>query len=244
MLKKYTSGIGICIISILLYLGIGMFFSLFISDSVTLTIITDILISILGVIYYRKSVRTQKIHECTRLDNNLFWKLFGIVFVVWTITQVTVTWYYNSFGDKFLDRYNSNISKNVLFYLFLTLLFAPASEEILMRGVIYPTLKKICRPYIAALLSSIIFAAMHGTIVHMIIGIYCGIFFVLIYEYTGHIRYSILVHMIYNTLSVFFGTLKLPGFFFTSWFVIMSNCTLIISFIVTAFYFKHSKSRI
>ena len=142
-----------------------------------------------------------------------------------------VTWYYNTFGDRLLDNYNANVIENASAYIILTLFLAPMAEEILMRGIVYPTLKNICRPWIAAAISSFVFAVLHGTAVHLLIGMYCGFYFIYIYEYTGKLRYSIWGHMFYNILSVFFSNLAVPDWCFTAGFVTIANIALIMVFI-------------
>lgn len=238
-MKKYIINIGICIAAILLYLGTGLIFSLFIHDNVAITALTDIIVSIMGAIYYRKIVYRKD--RSVNSNKNTWFNLIWITMIIWIITQVTVTWYYNTFGDNLLDNYNATMIGNRELYIFLTLLFAPVLEEILMRGVVYSTLKNICKPWIAALISAFIFAIMHGTMVHLVIGIVCGIYFLLSYEYTGKLRYAILSHMVYNFLSIGFSTISIPEWFFTPWFVIVSNIVLIVVFIKVALHFKKTK---
>lgn len=238
-MKKYITNIGICVAAIVLYLGTGLILSLFIHDSVAITALTDIIVSIMGAVYYRKFV--YKKDRSVKSDKNTWFNLVWITMIIWIITQVTVTWYYNTFGDSLLDNYNATVTENEELYIILTLFFAPVLEEILMRGVVYPTLKNICKPWIATLISAFVFAIMHGTIVHLVVGMVCGIYFLLSYEYTGKLRYAILSHMVYNFLSIGFSGLSIPEWFFTPWFVIVSNIVLIAMFIKVALYLKETK---
>lgn len=227
-MKKYIINIGICVTSIALYLAIGLTISIFISDSVFLTTITDIIISIVGLTYYRKKICPN--NQSVKSDKNTWLYLIEITFGLWIITQITITWYYNTFGDRLLDVHNSTISISPTIYLFLTLVFAPIAEEVLIRGIVYPTLKNICKPWIATLISSFIFSFLHGTVVHLFTGIYCGIYFVFVYEYTGKLRYAILAHMIYNSMSLLLSGINIPKWCFTTGFVLVSNIILIAIF--------------
>lgn len=238
-MKKYIINIGICIAAILIYLGTGLILSLFIRDSVAITALTDIIVSIIGIVYYRKFI--SKENRSVKSDKNAWFNLLWFTMIIWIITQVTVTWYYNTFGDSMLDNYNASISSNEALYILLTIFFAPVLEEILMRGIVYPTLKNICKPWIAAIISSYVFAIMHGTIVHSLVGIICGISFLLAYEYTGKLRYAILNHMSYNFFSIVFTSLSVPNWFFSPWFVITSNTALIVVFVKVGLYLKQRK---
>ena len=238
-MKKYITNIGICVTSILSYLGIGIVLSLFIQDNILLTTIADIIISILGSIYYKKFI--YKKDRSVKSDKNTWFNVLWITIIIWIVTQITVTWYYNTFGDILLDNRNNTISNNTMLYIVLTLFMAPITEEILIRGIVYSSLKKICKTWIAAFISAFIFAILHGTVVHLIIGIYCGLYFLFVYEYTGKLRYAILSHMIYNFLSIGFSDLRFPDWVFTSWFVIISNIALIIIFIKVSLYLAQRK---
>ena len=57
---------------------------------------------------------------------------------------------------------------------------------------------------------AVLFALFHGTLVHIVIGIVCGILIAVVYEYTGDIKCNILLHVFYNSLSIFLGGIVLP----------------------------------
>lgn len=239
-MNKYVKNIGISLSSVVIYLLVGMILSRFISNSILMTIIDDIIVSVLGGIYYRKYIYRKE--RTVKSNKDTWFNLLWITIALWIITQITVTWYYCHFGDQLLDKYNTTKIGSPTLYVCLTLIFAPVAEEILIRGVMYPSLKFICKPWIAALISSAVFSILHGTIVHLIVGMYCGIFFLFVFEYTGKLRYSVLAHIIYNILSLGFTNLMLPQWFFTTAFVIISNILVIVAMVLFALHLRKTNS--
>ena len=85
--------------------------------------------------------------------------------------------------------------------LFLT----PITEELLFRGVLYQALRRRMPAGGAALLSAIVFAAMHGQIVLFIPFTVMGIILAMIYERSGSIVPTILVHACNNGIILLFA---------------------------------------
>jgi membrane protease YdiL (CAAX protease family) len=87
-------------------------------------------------------------------------------------------------------------------------LLAPAAEEILYRGVLFRTLWTCMGVFPAALISSVVFAALHfydgyGLASVAVFGTCCALF----YAATGSLRACIALHMLYNS------AIQLPEWF-------------------------------
>lgn len=80
-------------------------------------------------------------------------------------------------------------------------LLAPAAEELFFRGLIYRELKKAMRPLIAGGISAAVFGAVHGAAVWMLVGFLAGVALAWIYELTGSLWASVIVHLTNNTLA-------------------------------------------
>lgn len=90
------------------------------------------------------------------------------------------------------------------------ILLAPIAEEILFRGLIYPTIKNLGFPKVGLWISAIVFALMHQNMAGMIPFIFLGIVLVLVYEETDSLLAPILTHSIFNTANFLFMLYQVP----------------------------------
>lgn len=79
-----------------------------------------------------------------------------------------------------------------------TVIMAPLMEEILFRGMILGTLKKEMHPWIAIILSSVIFGVAHGTIIGIMYATGLGIMMGWLCVKFNSIIPSLVFHMAYN----------------------------------------------
>lgn len=81
-------------------------------------------------------------------------------------------------------------------------IFAPIGEEICFRGIILGGLLKTrCRPWIAILVSAIIFASFHGFGANFVTAMLFGILVGWLYWRTGSIIPGIIIHITNNSLT-------------------------------------------
>ena len=81
-------------------------------------------------------------------------------------------------------------------------IFAPIGEEICFRGIILGGLLKTrCRPWIAILVSAIIFASFHGFGANFVTAMLFGILAGWLYWRTGSIIPGIIIHITNNSLT-------------------------------------------
>lgn len=90
------------------------------------------------------------------------------------------------------------------------LILTPVIEEILFRGVLYQALRLRMPVGSAALLSAIVFALLHGQIVLLIPFTIMGVILALIYERSGSLWPTILVHACNNGIILLFAAGTLP----------------------------------
>ena len=84
---------------------------------------------------------------------------------------------------------------------------APICEELLFRGVIYPSLRDLGHPRLAIAASSLLFAAIHGSLALMLPLTVLAVILVWLYEKTGSIVTPILMHAAFNAVN--FAMIKL-----------------------------------
>jgi membrane protease YdiL (CAAX protease family) len=82
------------------------------------------------------------------------------------------------------------------------IVLAPIAEELLFRGVIFGTLRRFGSFGFAALVTAIIFSALHGHIFSFLPIAVLGIAFAHYYEKTRNIAWPIMLHALYNAISV------------------------------------------
>jgi membrane protease YdiL (CAAX protease family) len=84
----------------------------------------------------------------------------------------------------------------------VTLIFlAPTFEELIFRATIFSIMRSSCRPTFAALVSSLLFAAMHGGITIGIEAFFAGMIFSYAYILTQSILAPIILHIFNNTIA-------------------------------------------
>lgn len=103
-------------------------------------------------------------------------------------------------------------------FLLVTLLAvvtAPLGEEAIMRGALYPGLRRIPRvgAGTAALISSVAFGLMHANLYQFVLTVPLGMVLAGVYERTGRLRHVVVIHVAYNGLSL------LAPAWFVSWLV-------------------------
>lgn len=120
-------------------------------------------------------------------------------------------WYMLAVADASSVKYAASMSEaNILVYMFMISIAAPLGEESLFRYIVlngfmykFRNMKTPVKYTLSILLSAVLFAVMHGTGVHMIVGLFCGLALAIVYCTTNKLWLSILVHSVYNVGTLF-----------------------------------------
>lgn len=91
---------------------------------------------------------------------------------------------------------------DALVMLVLAGFIAPLGEELLFRGVIYTVFRERWGIWLGVLLSSLLFAIIHGDIAVGITGFLLGIVAAIVFELSGSLWTAVLVHAINNSLKI------------------------------------------
>lgn len=92
---------------------------------------------------------------------------------------------------------------DVLINLFIMALLPAFAEELFFRGALQKSLTRLTKyPAIAILLSTVVFAALHGTIFKMLPIFALGLMLGVIYQVTRNLWYTIIIHFLNNGLAV------------------------------------------
>jgi membrane protease YdiL (CAAX protease family) len=201
-----------------LYLFLAVIIHLIIEDTLVVTLISDIIITVIGLFLLNKF--TTKSETKTNHSVGLYLVVvLPLLLLVWFTCQLTSTTLYNIVGDANFDTYTDIAGSNIALYAFIALFVAPTTEEVLMRGFWFNWLKKRNMTLLGYILSPVIFAALHGTLVHYPTGILFGLFLCFIYELSDSIIPVIILHFGFNLFAVFLGGLKVPDMMLTVPFV-------------------------
>lgn len=92
------------------------------------------------------------------------------------------------------------IVKDVQYFMVVTAIVGPILEEIIFRKIIFGSLHKRFNFFISALISSLIFAAVHADFTHLLIYTAMGFTFAYLYVRTKRLIVPIAAHVAMNTL--------------------------------------------
>lgn len=200
-----------------------------IQDKILATVVMN-----LGFIAFGGVVYMTYFHaKVVRADSSLIERLVlacMLILPFWFFVQQFSGCLLRYIADVNFEQYQHAVASNYLLFILLTLIVAPITEELLMRGLLFNMLRRYVPLWIAYLLSASIFALLHGTLLHLYPGVVLGLLFTFVYVYTGQLRYSILCHLLYNGFSLLFSGLRLPNFVFMPVAVVLSQVFVIIIF--------------
>lgn len=118
-------------------------------------------------------------------------------------------WYTTRIDSNTLQTYTSVFRQNPMLYIAASCIFAPLGEESLFRYIIMNWVYDhtsnrfhYLSDLLCILISSAIFAVMHGTDAHLLSGLFFGFAVGLIYQSTHNLRICFFVHAFYNIGSL------------------------------------------
>ena len=89
-------------------------------------------------------------------------------------------------------------------FLFVVGLAAPFLEEIIFRGFLFATMRNNFGPWRATVYSSLLFAALHQSLIAFFPIFFLAIALAYLYERTGSLWPSIMLHITNNTVATLF----------------------------------------
>ncbi|GGB71632.1 CPBP family intramembrane glutamic endopeptidase [Fictibacillus barbaricus] len=132
----------------------------------------------------------------------VLWSIIGI-FMAYAAQIIASLIELNVFGIEPGSENTKNlveIVKNVKYFMIVTAIVGPILEEIIFRKIIFGSLHKRFNFFISALISSLIFAAVHADFTHLLIYTAMGFTFAYLYVRTKRLIVPIAAHVAMNTL--------------------------------------------
>ncbi|WP_435113718.1 CPBP family intramembrane glutamic endopeptidase [Nocardiopsis synnemataformans] len=139
-----------------------------------------------------------------KVEKTEFWAIVMVGLVLCFLGgQTLAVSIYTEYGSPTFDAAQSSRDAVPVVVLLLALVVAaPAGEEALMRGLIYPLLRLRLPVLSAALMSSTMFAALHGNPVQIAVALPLGMLLAFVYEHVRRICPVIALHALFNLASV------------------------------------------
>lgn len=149
-------------------------------------VISILLLPFVCFLYYKKGYERKKI-KFTKKSVAMFFEL-----ILLTVCLSLASTFMSGFSNE------SEISVlNILGFAFA----GPINEEIIYRGFVFEKSKKFMGVVPSLLLSSLLFAVAHEEILNILISVFGGIVFCLIYLRYNSLKAAIFSHIIVNLLS-------------------------------------------
>lgn len=153
---------------------------------------------LLGCLYLKTVLKEPAVYEP---PDRRFLIASGVTIFIFVIASTFTT---NVFLHMFTDGSNSAESLSIgmtLLSIFMSVVIAPFAEEVIFRGFMCKQLSVFGQTN-AIILSSVIFALWHGTVVHLYTAYFGGLILACIYSKTKKLRYSIFAHMLFNGMTL------------------------------------------
>lgn len=214
-IRKYNSLLCNCFNYGVFFLGYIIFYILlsvviqflFNCQVMTANIVSNVIMTVFsftlyfGFRYHKKLPSFQSYNKSMTLPQLLCWFVYFIL--VSYVLLLLFQWFsLNIVDESMIQRENDMQSYSIVFYLFYSCILAPLAEESIMRLYAYNQLKRSSNWIVAMIVSSFVFAILHGTFTHAIIATLFGVVLTLSYECTGCFYMPILGHLVYNFMAL------------------------------------------
>lgn len=151
----------------------------------------------LGLLYLKTVVREPKVFESVDYRFLVISAITVFIFVLASTFTANAVMIFFTTGDAI----ESSSSDMLALSIFTSVVTAPFVEEIIFRGFMYKQLTVFGKTK-AILISALIFALWHGSVIHLYTATIGGIVFACIYDKTKRLRYSVLAHMMFNGFTL------------------------------------------
>ena len=108
-------------------------------------------------------------------------------------------------NEKVIQMSEEIYSMNIFLAIFIVSIIIPLTEELLMRGYIFNSLRYIFNDYVGIILSALLFGITHGNITQGIYAFFVGIMLAVIYRIYKNLKYCFIFHIAANFFVLFLG---------------------------------------
>ena len=176
-----------------------------VGDIMIVTSIADILFA-LGLFIFARSTLVLEEESSYRVTALRGLGIVGIASVSWIVGVFMSTWVATNFVDTTYTSVYTEASPSFLANVLLGLIFAPIAEEMLIRGFCISRLREAFPDVVTVILSALIFAVMHGTLVHLPLTFLLGLLLGGMRLAGAPLWHCMLVHSFTNFCSLFLAS--------------------------------------
>ncbi|MFD9868494.1 CPBP family intramembrane glutamic endopeptidase [Streptomyces niveus] len=199
-------GIGWCVLVpfavLAVYLGLGTVAVLLIGEPIVVTAVLGMLVALLvGSVRIRRprwlahAPAPRPRPEMPRFG----WTVLGCAVLAFLAGQSLALWIYATVGSAgFEASTQTRHAAGAMVTLLLTLVAAPAGEEALFRGLIYPLLRRRVGVLASTLVTAVVFGLLHGNAVQFASTLPLAVLLALVYEHTRVLWPCVLLHLGFN----------------------------------------------
>ncbi|WP_100489442.1 CPBP family intramembrane glutamic endopeptidase [Sporolactobacillus pectinivorans] len=141
------------------------------------------------------------------LGMSVLWAVGG-VFALFILQILATLIEFSIFGQVSASTHTKQIetlTKYSPFFILTVSIIGPILEEIVFRKIFFGSLRKKIGFWLAAIISSLVFALMHQDIQHLLVYFMIGVFLCFTYQMTRRIAVNMFMHATMNAVVVLFS---------------------------------------
>ena len=108
-------------------------------------------------------------------------------------------------GESYNDAMGTDEKTNWLFLFLTTVIGAPLVEELIYRNMAITNMRRAMPPIAAALISAVVFGAVHGHPLQIVYAASLGVIFGILFVRTDSIYPSLIAHTVFNAMGIMFS---------------------------------------
>ncbi len=142
--------------------------------------------------------------------------IFSLLLCAWAVGDFANRWLEGIFGDLDLQEpvkmlRDSESTPHFVLSIGLACVAAPLVEELLFRGYLYGTLRRLTHPVFAAVAVGALFAVVHGNLPALLPLWVFSILLSLAYEFTRCLWVPVGIHIFFNAANIVLMLIPAPG---------------------------------
>ncbi|WP_186578519.1 CPBP family intramembrane glutamic endopeptidase [Aquibacillus kalidii] len=159
---------------------------------------------IITLFLLRQDMKEGSVRGASNIGNTVLWSFLGII-LAYMAQYVTIIIEVFILGIEPGSKNTMDImsiARAAPIFIVIVSVIAPILEEIIFRKIIFGSIYKRTNFILAAIVSALIFALVHGDFTHTLTYMAMGIVFAFLYVQTKRIIVPIIAHMSMNTITV------------------------------------------
>lgn len=196
---------GVPLAAIAVYLAVGVAVVALVGEPILGTVIlSGAVAGVIGLARWLRPAWFEYPPRPVRGEGPRVWpRVAGIAVLAFLAGQSMAMWLYSIAGSSGFDQSNqARAHAGAALTILLALVAAPVAEEMLFRGTIYPLLRRKTGVVASSLLTTGVFALMHGNAVQFASTLPIALLLAMVYERWRALWPCVLIHLCFNAAAV------------------------------------------